>query len=83
MGCGYSGDCIKILNGHNKEVHSIVKYSNECVLSGSEDETIKLWNINSGECFKTFTGHLKSVYCVEILSNERILSGSDDKAIKI
>jgi WD40 repeat protein len=51
-----SGDCIKILNGHTEEVYIIVKHSNECVLSGSGDKTIKLWNFYSGECLRTFTG---------------------------
>jgi len=59
------------------------KISNEFVLSGSADATIKLWNINSVECLKTFKGHLNVVSSVEILWNERILSGSVDKTIKI
>jgi WD40 repeat protein len=43
--------------------YSIVKYSNDCVLSGSEDNTIKLWNVNSGKCLKVFKGHLNFVLC--------------------
>jgi WD40 repeat protein len=78
-----SGDCIRILNDHTGHVYSILKYSNDCFLSGSLDKTIKLWNVNSGECLRTFKCHLKTVICVEILSNERIISGSADNTIKI
>lgn len=57
--------------------------SNERIISGSDDKTIKLWNVNSGECIQTLTGHSSCVSSVAVLSNDKIVSASDDKTIKI
>jgi WD40 repeat protein len=53
---------IKILSGHNAgSIWSIVFGNNSQVLvSGSEDETIKLWNVRTGDCLKTMK--VKSPY---------------------
>jgi WD40 repeat protein len=49
-----TGECLKTLLGHTKYVWCLKVLSIEQVLSGSGDETIKLWNIISGVPLKTF-----------------------------
>ena len=51
--------------------------------SGSNDNSIKIWNLNSGECIKTLNGHTSVVRSLQLLANNRLASGSDDKSIKI
>ncbi|PLZ71309.1 hypothetical protein CBP14_20290, partial [Fischerella thermalis WC245] len=29
-----------------------IYFTNQLLVSGSEDETIRLWNVKTGECFK-------------------------------
>ena len=53
-------------------------------MSGSEDQTIKLWEIETGEEICTLTGHNGIVYSVAISpDNKTIVSGSQDGKIKI
>ena len=50
-------------------------------MSGSTDNTIKIWN-TEGECIKTLEGHSSWVESVAI-DGDRIVSGSWDNTIKI
>ena len=38
---------------------------------GSDDNTLKVWDIESGECIQTLQGHSHAVYCVEVFENGR------------
>ena len=42
------------------------------LVSASEDQTIKLWNIESGECVGTLSGHTKAVWALEVISAEQL-----------
>ena len=33
------------------------------VLSGSSDETLKIWDVETGECTQTMNGHTGNVLC--------------------
>ena len=52
--------------------------------SGSDDYTIKLWNIETGKEIKTLTGHSSFVFTVSFSPDGKTLaSGSYDKTIKL
>ncbi len=52
---------------------------NHHALSGSEDETIKLFNVNDGAVLRTFKNHTGPVECLALLPDGlRFVSGSDD-----
>ena len=36
--------------------------------SGSDDKTVKLWDVTSGECLQTLEGHSWNVYSVSFFS---------------
>lgn len=58
--------------------------SSEFIVSGSDDRTIKVWNLKSGKELMTLMGHSGNVYSVDISFNGKyIVSGSGDMAIKI
>ena len=53
-------------------------------VSGSSDEAIKIWDVQSGKVLKTLIRHEDSVCSVAISQDSKlIVSGSDDKAIRI
>ena len=53
-------------------------------VSGSDDETVKLWDITTGRVLKTFSGHKSFVNCVDFSPDGRaILSGSSDSTVAL
>ena len=54
------------------------------IISGSYDNTIKIWDANTGQCLKTLEGHSDDVISVAYSPDgKKIVSGSSDKTIKI
>ena len=53
----------RTLKGHSDYVRS-VSFSPDgaSIVSGSRDNTVKVWSVESGECVTTFEGH--SLECV-------------------
>jgi WD40 repeat protein len=93
-----TGKCDMIFTGHTDWVNCVAVYVSQkqladslidrvhldgCIISGSDDATVKIFNIQTGKCDITFTGHTNTVNCVAVLSDGRIVSGSDDRTIKI
>src|SRR5438067_1945372 len=52
-------------------------------LSGSEDGTIKQWNVASGKELHALQGHTESVKVVVTPDGLRALSGSEDATLKV
>ena len=54
------------------------------VVSGSEDKTINIWEIETGRCIRTLEGHTDTVYAVCYSPDGKyIASGSGDGTIKL
>jgi WD40 repeat protein/RNase P subunit RPR2 len=73
------------LTGHKGWVNSIaISPDGKWATSGSDDQTIKIWNLETGECRATLEGHSGKVEAVAITPNgRRILSGSRDFSVRI
>ncbi|MDV3000180.1 MAG: hypothetical protein N5P05_001786 [Chroococcopsis gigantea SAG 12.99] len=74
-----------ILRGHARSV-TCVCLSPDGVygVSGSEDRSIKLWDISGGKVVKTFTGHTHNVTSVVFTADGGgLISGSWDKTVKV
>ncbi|KAK0555187.1 hypothetical protein OC845_000323 [Tilletia horrida] len=52
------------------------------LVSGSLDNTIKLWDVRTGRCLRTFFGHVQGVWSLDA-DKLRIISASLDRTIKI
>ncbi|KAF8061462.1 WD40-repeat-containing domain protein, partial [Lyophyllum atratum] len=52
------------------------------LISGSLDNTIKLWDIETGKCVRTFFGHIEGVWAVAS-DKLRLVSGSHDRTVKV
>ena len=77
--------CLKTLEGHIEAVWSVA-YSPDGTkfISGSHDQTIKIWDANTGECLKTLEGHSSYVGSVAFSPDgTKIISGSLDNTVKI
>ena len=71
--------------GHSMAIQaSAVSPDGRCALSGSFDNTLKLWDVASGREIRTFTGHPSTVTSVAFSPDGRsILSGSFDKTVRL
>ena len=64
-GSAATGKCLKTLEGHSDDVRSVAFSPNgKMIVSGSRDDTVKLWSIVTGECLRTLKGHTNAVYSV-------------------
>ena len=77
------GSLDSILFGHRGSVNSVTVLSDGRIVSGSSDNTIMIWNIDTGECEKVLEGHTSSVSSLSVLSDGRVISGSHDKTIRV
>ena len=71
----------KVLEGSNVIVRSVFVNDN-LIISGSDDKTIRIWDIDSGLCLKTLKGHIDWIKSVFVKDN-LIISGSADNTIRI
>ncbi len=74
---------IKTLKGHSDSVGSVNMLPNGHVISGSQDSTLKVWDIDKGTCLSTLQGHSSWVTCAAVLPNGQVISGSGDKTLKV
>jgi WD40 repeat protein len=67
--------------GHKNRITSLaVIGKNLC--SGSDDRTIKVWDIKTEECIATLKGHKDKITSLAVIG-ENLCSGSSDRTIKI
>ncbi len=79
-----TGQLIKeFKNIHSSWISCIEFLSNDVLLTGSADNTIKLINLKSGKIISTLKGHTNFVECIAVVSEDTIISGSTDKTIKL
>ena len=80
-----TGTQIAVLSGHTDQVNCLTFSSDGMSLvSGSDDDTVKLWDIQTGGVVKTFYGHTDWVWGVSISADcTRIASGSEDETIRL
>ena len=76
---------LQTLSGHSAEVNSVtISPDGQTLVSGSEDETINLWELRTGELKTTLTGHSKGVKSVAVSPDGKTLaSGSADETINL
>jgi WD40 repeat protein len=53
------------------------------IVSGSNDKTLRVWDVSTGVCELELEGHDEGVYRVCMLPDGRIVSGSWDKTIRV
>jgi hypothetical protein len=70
-----------IFEGHNGAIMCLIQYE-DLLISGSYDNDIKIWDLNSSVCIKTLNGHTGGITSI-IIQNGFIISSSMDKSIRM
>lgn len=74
----------KILNGHDDHVITCLQFCGNRIVSGSDDNTLKVWSAVTGKCLRTLIGHTGGVWSSQMsIEGNIIISGSTDRTLKV
>ncbi|MBN1571325.1 MAG: DUF4062 domain-containing protein, partial [Acidobacteria bacterium] len=73
------------LEGHTSSIYSVsITPDGRRAVSGSLDNTVRVWDLESGQCLPTMEGHSRLVYSVSITPDgRRAVSGSKDNTVRV
>ncbi|KYC40002.1 hypothetical protein WA1_29020 [Scytonema hofmannii PCC 7110] len=79
------GGLINTWNAHNGWVNSVTfSPDGKFLVSGGEDNVVKLWNVADAKLMRTFTGHTERITRVKFSPDGKIIaSASGDKSINL
>ncbi|KAL0970585.1 hypothetical protein UPYG_G00244050 [Umbra pygmaea] len=72
----------KVLKGHDDHVITCLQFCGDLIVSGSDDNTLKVWSALSGKCLRTLVGHTGGVWSSQ-MSGNTVISGSTDRTLKV
>ena len=74
---------IKLIHYAQHQINTLCPINDNYIASGSDDGTIKIWDLyNLKEC-QTLSSHTSNVSCIIKLNNNNLISCSEDQTIKI
>ena len=76
---------IIVLKDHTKKIISVaLSKSGQYALTGSEDNTARLWDLKTGKTIQTLEGHAGTVTSVAFISDgKHALTGSSDRTVRL
>ena len=76
--------CIQTFEVYNIVSSVAFSHDDTQIVSGSNDNTVKIWNTGSGACLKTLENYNDSVWSIAFSHDSaQVVSGSADKTVKI
>jgi len=72
----------KVLKGHDDHVITSLQFHGDRIVSGSDDNTLKVWSATTGKCLRTLVGHNGGVWASQ-MRGSTIISGSTDRTLKV
>ena len=74
--------CIKTLEGHKEKIVSMIELSNGAIATGSYDNKIKIWNLETLQCIKTISEE-GYIFCLLEMEPNKLLSGTNKNSIQL
>lgn len=72
-----------VLQGHTDFTTALSFLDKNNLVSGSWDQTLKVWDLKEGTLLHTLKGHRSSITAVAFADRNTIFSASDDKVLRI
>lgn len=76
-----------VLEGHSKGVNTVDFFGakgKSCLVTGSDDQTVKVWDYQTGTCLHTLEGHTHNITSVCVHPEfPFIITGSEDETVLI
>ncbi|XP_010863387.1 F-box/WD repeat-containing protein 7 isoform X1 [Esox lucius] len=72
----------KVLKGHDDHVITCLQFCGDLIVSGSDDNTLKVWSALTGKCLRTLVGHTGGVWSSQ-MDGSVVISGSTDRTLKV
>ena len=74
-----------MFEGHEDAVRSVCFTPDGTkIVSAANDESVRLWDVESGKQLHSYRGHVLEVQSVDVSPDGKIIaSGSDDRKIKL
>lgn len=77
-----TGSCI--LRGHDEHVITCLQLHGDLIVTGSDDNTLKVWSASKAICLHTLTGHTGGVWSSQMSEcGSFIVSGSTDRTVRV
>jgi WD40 repeat protein/predicted chitinase/peptidoglycan hydrolase-like protein with peptidoglycan-binding domain len=76
---------VKTLTGHSKGIYGVaVAPDGRVAVSGSDDDTARIWDLNDGKELAVLEGHKGRVYSVAVTRDgTRVVTGSQDRTAQV
>eukprot|EP00794_Sanderia_malayensis_P015617 gene15616-17191_t len=72
----------KHLKGHDDHVITCLQFDGNRIVSGSDDNTLKVWSAVTGNIIRTLVGHTGGVWSSQLKGNI-VVSGSTDRTLRV
>jgi len=67
---------------HRGSVTCLEIFDNKFLFSGGEDQSVKLWGMETGNCERNYKGHKSAITCIYLQTSlETVVSGAEDGII--
>jgi small GTP-binding protein len=75
----------RVLEGHTSQVNAVaISADGRRAVSGSYDDTVRVWDLEAGKLVATLKGHTKVVWGVALSADgRRAVSGSEDNTVRV
>lgn len=77
------GPLLRILGGHQGPVRTVAAINQRQVISGSDDRTLRIWDLETGQTLRILNGHRGLVSAVAMAAERRAVSVSFDGTLRL
>lgn len=68
---------------HKGRINSLIKLSNNEIVTAGQDKTIKVWKIDNKNSLMTLSGHKSMIWSINEIKGNKLISGSSDNTALI